>query len=623
MVDIARVRADKLNQPIFLSELSSIAHIDALKVDGVLQNAREGISIRFAHDIFFEWAFFYVLTECGAGWMDKIRACGEPPAAGRVVELLSQWEYVKGNEWEPCLRKLESMVLRTQWLRAWLMGPLGAPEFDTYEDMFATTVFSDDFRLFGKVLVWFQAEKTVPSATILSGQAAQDQLLQIAYLLAWPSDFPTWRRLIGFIVRRISTTPQRLYPEVLAVFEVWQNALAGYQNPTSHAVLTQCAAWLSALDKQADPGNIDGNLKYRSEIPDLDSFRNSLIRLILRSSTCEPSFAGDYLRRITASRKMQYGIFFEIIKYSPILTQAFPQLLVDLSLAFLRQKLPKDQLAQYEQELIDASEWRSSVLAKPENERTKNEEIMLSHSDFRLSPDFGFHDWEDLSINRSRQKFWPPSPLREPFHSLFQTTPNEALRLLRELCNHAITAWRQLHCYSHDRRATPIPLELEFPWGMQLFWGNSREYLWCRAQWGPHVVECGFMALEEWCFAELERGKPADELIQTIVEGNKCIGILGIAAMIALHTNTVSKTTLPLISSQRLLAADKERWSYDLVSSSSKLIGFTNPTDKIHIEAIQAANSRQVHKKELRWLIPHFIFSSQPVCAQAKDVTCP
>jgi hypothetical protein len=36
-------------------------------------------------------------------------------------------------------------------------------------------------------------------------------------------------------------------------------------------------------------------------------------------------------------------------------------------------------------------------------------------------------------------------PLREPFHSLFQSSPREALRLLRKLCNHAITAWFQLH----------------------------------------------------------------------------------------------------------------------------------------------------------------------------------
>lgn len=51
----------------------------------MLQNAREGISVRFAHDIFFEWAFFYVLADRGPQWTEEVKACGEPPAVARVV----------------------------------------------------------------------------------------------------------------------------------------------------------------------------------------------------------------------------------------------------------------------------------------------------------------------------------------------------------------------------------------------------------------------------------------------------------------------------------------------------------------------------------------------------------
>jgi hypothetical protein len=60
------------------------------------------------------------------------------------------------------------------------------------------------------------------------------------------------------------------------------------------------------------------------------------------------------------------------------------------------------------------------------------------------------------------------------------------------------------------------------------------------------------LALEEWCFAELERGRPVDELIHEIVERNDCIAILGVAVMIALHTQSVSEVTLALVTSQRL-----------------------------------------------------------------------
>src|SRR5580658_9675624 len=44
-------------------------------------------TVRFSHDIFFEWAFFHVLVDREEAWLNAIRDCGEPPAIGRVVEL--------------------------------------------------------------------------------------------------------------------------------------------------------------------------------------------------------------------------------------------------------------------------------------------------------------------------------------------------------------------------------------------------------------------------------------------------------------------------------------------------------------------------------------------------------
>ena len=266
-----------------------------------------------------------------------------------------------------------------------------------------------------------------------------------------------------------------------------------------------------------------------------------------------------------------------------------------------------------EQKLRAAAEWRKAVLAKPEAERTHQEQQRLSVGpSLQTIGDFSYHDWERLSIHDDHRSFWPPSPLREPFHSLFQSSPDEALRLLRELCNHAMTAWRQLHRHSRDRGGTPIPLELTFPWGTQRFWGTDREYLWFRSTWAPKVIGCGFMALEEWCFAELARSRPVDELIQKIVEGNECIAILGIASMLALHTETVSEATLPLFTSQRLLAADHNRMVQDFLVNGEP-DRFQHRTDKPHFEAVQAANARPVRRTQLSWMVPRFIFATGPI----------
>ena len=607
LLGLASVRARQLSQPIGLSQLASVAHIDDLRSDGILQNAREGISVRFAHDIFFEWAFFHVLADRGAQWMDEIKASGEPPAVARVVELASQWEYAHGGNWSVYLAQAERAGLRSQWLRAWLVGPLGTARFEVDEDQFATAVFADDFRLFRKALVWFQAEKTSPNTNILTGALPPEQRQRFADLLGWPSDFAAWRRLIVFVLRRISDIPQRLYPEIVAIFEVWQNALADLPNPTSRALLQQCATWLAAIDAISTADRPDENSAYWNKVPNLDDFRKSLGNLILRSSRVAPTFAVDYLQRVTQSECIRDNAFNDIIAYSPVLAQSLPQSVVELSLAFLREDLPDDQVAREEREFRGAAE------------PTRQDQIALSSSFFlRTIGDFSYHDWERLSIHDDHRSFWPPSPLREPFNSLFQSSSDEALRLLRELCNHAMTAWQQLHHHSRDRGGTPIPLELTFPWGTQRFWGTDREYLWFRSMWAPGAIGCGFMALEEWCFAELARDRPVDELIKRIVDGNECIAILGIASVLALHTEAVSETTLPLFTSQRLLAADHNRMVQDL-SLTASLIGFTQRTDKPHIEAIQAANARPVRKTQLRWMVPGFVFATGPLRDRARD----
>ena len=618
LLNLASVRGRQLSQPIGLGQLTSVDHIDDLISDGILQNIREGISVRFAHDIFFEWAFFYVLADRGPQWMEVIKACGEPPAVARVVELASQWEYTQGTDWSTYLTQTEGSDLRSQWLRAWLVAPLGTARFEVDEDQFATVVFADNFRLFRKTLVWFQAEKTAPNPIILAGTLPWEQRQRFADHLGWPSDFTVWRRLICFVLRHISDIPQRLYPEIVAVFKVWQNALAELQNPTSHALLQECASWLTTIDEIRANSSPDENSADWQKIPGLDSLRKSLGQLLLRSSKSEPSLAADYLQRVTNAEHIQDDAFNDIIANSPILAQSLPQPVVELSLTFLREELPDEQVAREKQKLHNWAEWRKAVLAKSEAERSHRENIALSSETF-VQPIGNFSDfeWEQLSIHEDLRSFWPPSPLREPFHSLFQSSPDEALKLLRGLCNHAITAWRQLHRHSHDREGTPIPLELTFPWGTQLFWGTDQKYLWFRTMWAPKAIGCGFMALEEWCFSELEN-RTVDELIRKIVEGNECIAILGIASMLALHTETVSETTLPLFTSQRLLAADKNRMVQDL-SSETNLMGFMSSDDKFHVEAIQTANARPVRKTQLSWMVPRFVFATEPLSKRARE----
>lgn len=610
LVNIGGVRADQLSQPVLLGKLApeSVAFIAQMVSDGLLQHVRQGLSVRFSHDIFFEWSFFYVLAEKGDRWLDELRACGEPPAVGRVVELLSQWEYKQGKTWATTLQATFTAKMRSQWTRAWLLGPLGSPGVEQNEMQFADAVVSDDFRLLKKTLVWFQAEKTTPNPNILArNDLATEQRIRFAIQYAWPSDLPSWRRLITFVLNRIDAIPVSYYPEVISVFEVWQNILRDLPNPVSRAILNQCAKWLTEIDARNTSKYPSPESRWDA-IKGLDDFRQSLCHLILSAAGMMPELVEEYIGRLNEGRRVRGARFKEVTLFSPTLASTHPQLLVNFTLKHLKKELPDERVQRERNERRRAAESRKRVLAKPEGERTRQEQMVLDGSFMQLGHSFSYHDWDHLCVDGDSRNFWPPSPLREPFHSLFKTTPIHGLSVVTALCNHAMVAWRQLHRHLHDSPGTPIPLEIQFPWGGQKFWGGDREYLWYRH--GPKAITSGLMALEDWCFAELERGRPVDDLIRQIVEGNQYVGILAIAVLVALSTDRLSETVFSIVTAQRLWFADWTRMGHEVSEGTASLIGF-DPGERDHIEAIRAANARPARRKTLRWLAPHYVLDSK------------
>jgi hypothetical protein len=160
---------------------------------------------------------------------------------------------------------------------------------------------------------------------------------------------------------------------------------------------------------------------------------------------------------------------------------------------------------------------------------------------------------------------------------------------VREITNHAITAWRQLYQLDPENRATPIPLVFDFPWGNQEFWGDGRVYVWSRGHWAPSAVVAGLMTLEEWAFSQVESGRSVNEVIHDVLEGHQSSSVLSIAVALALSTNTVSETTLPLATSQKIWEWDIARFVQGTGDSgiASNLIGFMRPTDIEHGQAVR------------------------------------
>lgn len=612
LIELAEANARQLDEPIRLNKLTvlTISLIDDFVVDGILRAVTPGHTVRFTHDIFFEWSFFHVLIDRDRKWLEAIVELGEPPAVGRVVELLSQREYDEGNFWNTEIPKLTSKNIRSQWLRAWLLGPLTSTTFEKNAAEYETLMLNREFDYLKFVLVWFQSVKTAPNARILSGELPIEIRHRIADLLSWPSDILAWRRLINFVLNRIELIQVSLLKEVVGIFEVWQNAFFDYTNSTSEKMLAQIANWLSEIESMtfaefAD-NEIPASIQHWKAIANLDDFVSSLRKLVLQSSRIMPQLTTDYISRVIEQGEISEATYKKIITFSTNLASTHPDLLVELTFLYQKNELLEDRLRREKKEQDERRKRRNEQKEKSHQDEIIGKMAMMADLPMFSKP---ISYWSDtFALEDDFQNFYPPSPLREPFHSLFKTSPVHGIRLLNGLCNHAIAEWRQLSKNAYDSPGTPIPVQIDFSWGRQHFWGTNREYLWYRGLWAPKAIACGFMSLEKWCFEELERGRLADELIQFVVEGNESVAILGVVSTIALEAQQLSEVIFHIATCQRLWEMDRNRLLQESMASSN-FFGFDSESDLQHLKSVKEAASRPVRRLELRWLASHFVLS--------------
>ncbi|MHB1587580.1 MAG: hypothetical protein ACYCRH_11520 [Acidiferrobacteraceae bacterium] len=555
LVELARRGAPTLGKriPVLGADPQVLVELES---DGIIREARTGHSVDFVHDIYFEWSFLQLLVSQGRQWLDVIRQVGEPPILGRTVELFSQSELKDGTDWQGFLERLESATdLRSQWLRAWMVGPFGLPSFQNYEQTYNTVMFADEARRVAKLVVWFQAEKTKANSTVLSGNADLDmiQRIRLADSLAWPSDMNTWARFIAWLIRWNADMPTSFIPDVVTVFEVWQNAVADVANAVSGAIVRLTSLWLTDIETRGQETEADARSEWsRLRHSELEELVSRLRALILRAGRAYPDPMREYLAHMITLEHPQRQVVEQVSAYAPIISDVCPDLLVDFMLGLMIRPLPE--------EVVQRSP--GAPFAR------------LSH-----------HDWLSLSID-DQHGYFPCAPTREPFPSLFKNAPDEARRLVRRITNHAIAAWRQLHIHDHQNRGTPLPLTLDFPWGQQTFWGDAQQYVWSRGIWGSHAVGSGLMALEAWAYKEVENGRPVDEVIQDVLEGHESIAALGVAVAVMLESQHISEVTLPLLTSQRL-------WDWDIQRHTH---------DRCHYQAVVASNGRRGRRLDVRQL---------------------
>ncbi len=566
ILDFAEAGAQSLGKSIAARGLQSptIAQSTILRQDRIIEAVEEGSVYSFAHDIYFEWAYFRVLIDRGASWPAALKAAGEPPLLARIVGLLSQYVFEKGGNWAEDLKRLYVPELRSQWRRAWLLGPPASPKFLDHLSIFEALLGAENFALLPKFLVWFQAERTIPNPLVLRNPNVTLEgaaLVRVADELGWPSDVPAWHRVLAWILRRHSTFPATAIPLCVDLFTVWQNMWGDVSNQVSEHVVAICEQWL--IEFETARATLDGGesspTRWMNLTDDAQSLlRSTLRRLLFRSARAYPDAARRMLDRIITFERRSEDLLTLIFAFSPILAEICPERLAELVRVEVIRELPKDKIER-ERRSRDAYWQRiAAIREKPESDRSDGEQRMLANRPFLHGTER--YDFHDVGLDYHHGSFYPPTPLDQPFASLFQSAPKVALALVRDFANRAVTGWRQIIEINAPQYGTPLPLDLEFPWGPQRFWGDLQAYVWFEGHgMQPQPLESGFLALTYWAHKALDDGRDLDGLIQEVVEGHESWTVLGLACSLGLQRFQATESVLPLITTQRLWHADLQR----------------------------------------------------------------
>ena len=615
LLDLAEKGVGNLgkNIPAKMLKEPTFSQVVGLKTDLLIRDHDGGASYSFTHDIFFEWVFFRQLIELGDDWKRALINAGQPPLLGRVVGLLAQNALGSPGKWSAGYRDLEGQPLRPQWRREWLTAPPFTPAFAQGQQEFQALLAENDYALLEKLLVWFQAQHTIPSPHILQNPATAIEGVDrvgMADLFSWPSDLESWGRFLDWLLPLAPNLPKRLLPNVVEVFSVWQNMLANTKNPRSAAIIKVCSNWLIELE----------GVEYSEGLPykhgrwnalggeAWSSLATALRMIIMRSARSYPDPALALLERAATNEHMRREAYGDLMGFTWTMADVSPEAVVAVAKAELMKELPQDRYDRERRERREYAERLKRIRAIPENERTEDQKHTLQHMYFPIGRTS--YDRKNIGIDQYHNYYYPPSALHEPFASLFAKTPEAALSLVRDLANHATKGWHQVQLLNRKRMGTPIHVTVEFPWGKQEFWGNWHVYSWFTGQFAPQPLECALLGLSYWAFKQIEGGRQTDEVIHSVVEGNECYGVLGLALVLALETYDVSETTFPIVTCQRLWNHDIARVVQEPTRNLDLLgVGLLSRLTGAKAQAKEFLDSRQSHKREVRELAVRFALS--------------
>lgn len=549
---------------------------NSLVADGILQKDPIRLTVTFSHNILEDWAMCVYLSQRDSQLAELLQQHNEPLWLITPLQLMATWfleEDEDASRWHNLFEQVTSADLQPRWKRTLLTAPLQSTRAIELLARLEEILWRDNGRALQELMTALRTVEITPNHNFLDPQLWPDKTdterIQMAYHLSRPR-LTAWLRFLTWLVPKLPQLPANLVWELSLLAQKWQTAVANFKARYSSELATYCLEWLRLLETKSYQRGEATKQKIRSlALNDRseDKLAERLREVVLSAPLNIPDRIQTYLNEIIEID--DYKAICQILKEATYLVLYMPEQYVDFCL---------------------------QVMLEYEEEDEDNHDNWYGYRD---------HDLNELSINYARE-FYPPSHLQGHFLLLLQTDAEQGLRLINGLCNHAIRTWREWVQLKY--KITPLPVQIEFPWGDQEFEGHYREYTWFRGEGpGPDAVMSALMALEVWMEEQIVAGKDIEKIFQEVLEGNECVAVLGACVFIALSNPKGSlKAALPLVTCPYLWDWDIKRVVREHLPSNVMGDWFRN---EYFLRPIKQRNELPQRKQDIRNLTPYYLFT--------------
>ncbi|WP_224681422.1 ATP-binding protein [Mesorhizobium sp. BR1-1-14] len=552
--------------------LDSEVVAELLRLDAIREEIR-GAEVTFRHDVLRDWTLGFMIDEDTRrlGMLPKDAVL--PATLSRGLEMAARVALEQdgtGARWQNLLQLVSGENIHGSWRRPLLLALPRSEHFSQYIQSLQTLLLADEASLLREMIRLIIVVESEPAADFFSRLQPRQPVPPGGSGFVFPKG-RAWHPLIDSLALNGRTLPHAAIPVVTDAFKTWLLATQAFRFPANAEIVAILFEWLALIDEAVRPRMFreGDDLPPPVEIPHITDAHDVVRMTACAFAMANPAAAQLYLTALNA-QEPKHREFEAVLNGRGALARAAPAAFVDFFLA--------------------------GVIEKP-----KPRDAFSSSRDLRP---FGIHE----------HLFMPASPSQGPFLEILDAAPEEGLRLVRQIVEHA-TDWRRRR-YVKERVAFPR-ITLTFPQGPKSLDGDASIYRWSRVSVHSDMTTSALMALEYWAHNRIEAGaEPRQVLDDVLGPDGSSLAFLAVAIDLVLsHWPIFRDVAWPLAAVPEVLQLDEHRHVRD-ITGVDRLLTYGRERDsakakRAELDARPSRNSRLLNG------FPYYASHASPEIAEA------